>query len=189
MRLGEESGKSDFRRSANGDYKKYFSGVGIDVGYRGYREDVMPIANSIGVDTDYPGYDGKTLPFESETLDFVHSSHCLEHIEDYKAALQEWHRVLKVGGYMIITIPHKFLYEKRKNKPSKWNIDHKRFYTPASLLAEIEEALEVNSYRIERLIDNDLGFDYTKGPDQHSWGCYEIEVIVKKIKKPDWELA
>lgn len=189
---GEETRKNITRRlfgNKVSDFQKYFSGKGIDVGYRGYYNNIDPVTeNAIGVDTDYPGYDGKTLPFESESLDFVHTSHCLEHIDDYVAALQEWYRVLKVGGYMIITVPHQMLYEKKRIIPSRWNLDHKRFYTPAKLLREVEVSLPVNGYRIERLIDNDEGYDYSIDPTKHAGGCYEIEVIIKKILKPDWEL-
>ena len=89
---------------------------------------------------------------------------------------------------MIVTVPHKFLYEKRKALPSRWNKDHKRFYTPSSLLSEVEEALEPNTYRVIRLKDNDYGFNYARGPLDHSSGCYEIELILQRIVPPSWEL-
>ena len=38
------------------------------------------------------------FPFESESVDYIVSSHMLEHIKDYKAALREWWRVIKQGG-------------------------------------------------------------------------------------------
>lgn len=191
MPLGQETQKSHQRRIDNGDYDKYFKGKGIDIGYRGYRPNVIPVAGSIGVELGDDNYDGLRLPFDDESLDFVHSSHCLEHIitRDLHATITEWYRVLKVGGYMIITVPHQFLYEKRKQLPSQYNRDHKRFYTPARLMFEIENILDVNSYRVRRLMDNDTDFDYSLPPEQHSAGCYEIELILEKIQKPDWELA
>lgn len=191
MKLGEETAKNHERRKVNGDYLKYFKGKGIDVGYRGYRSDIKPVANSIGVDTDYPGYDGVHLPFDDESLDFVHSSHCLEHIPTISLpkTFEEWFRVLKVGGYMIITVPHQFLYEKRTNLPSRYNLDHKRFYTPFKLMWEVEMNLKPNTYRVRRLMDNDLNYDYDIPPEKHPYGCYEIELIIEKIKPPEWELA
>ena len=192
-RQGEETRKNHLRRLipyGRSDYDTYFYGKGLDIGYRGYLKEIEPITEgAIGVDTDYPGYNGQDLPFASESMDFVHASHVLEHVDDYVKALQEWHRVLKVGGYMIINVPHRDLYEKRWAKPSRWNKDHKRFYTPASLLREIEVSLPVNSYRVRRLIDNDLGFDYDRGPELHSSGSYEIELILQKIRQPQWELS
>lgn len=48
--------------------------------------------------------------FEPASCDAVFSSHCLEHIEDTEAALLEWWRVLKPGGYLVLYLPHKLLY-------------------------------------------------------------------------------
>ena len=122
-------------------------------------------------------------------MDTVFSSHCLEHIEREQDAIRDWFRVLKVGGFLVCFVPHQALYEKRRELPSRWNGDHKRFYTPASLMAAIELALDVNSFRLRHLKDNDIGFDYALGPDVHSHGCYEIELVIEKIQRPDWTLA
>lgn len=43
----------------------------------------------------------------SETYSFLISSHVLEHIANPLKALQEWLRVLKTDGYLILVIPHK----------------------------------------------------------------------------------
>jgi predicted SAM-dependent methyltransferase len=190
MRLvGEESRKSYEDKIRTGFFEKYMSGKGLEIGGTGYLNGVVPILDTAtNIDIDYLGYDGKTLPFPNESQDYIYSSHCLEHISDYNQALREWMRVLKVGGHMVISVPHQFLYEKRKNKPSRWNGDHKRFYTPASLLKEIEEAFKPNSYRVRYLADEDNGFDYSVVPENHSCGRYEIEVVIQKIASPSWEL-
>ena len=62
--------------------------------------------------------------------DFVYSSHCLEHISNPYLALKNWWRILKPGGVLIIYVPHRDLYEKKKELPSKWNHDHKFFILP-----------------------------------------------------------
>lgn len=188
--IGEEVSKSIDEKRRSGFLSRYLSGDKIiDIGYRGYKDNVSPVVpHAIGVDLDYPGYDGATLPFEDNTQDAVFSSHCLEHIGDFKNAFREWHRVLKIGGFMVVSVPHQFLYEKRTALPSRWNADHKRFYTPASLLTEVEAALEPNSYRVRHLVDNDYGFDYSIPPDRHSGGCYEIEMVLEKIATPIWKL-
>lgn len=192
-RQGEETRKNNLRRQVFpayiSDYDKYFKGKGLDIGYRGYHNNIDPIVEgAIGVDTDYPGYDGIKLPFPTESMDFIHSSHCLEHVEDYVATIQEWYRVLKVGGYMIVTVPSQTRYEKKRRLPSRWNRDHKRFYTPAKLLREFEVSLPINGYRVERLMDNDQGYDYTIGPEKHAVGCYEIELIICRLEAPQWTL-
>lgn len=183
---GPETQKAHERRFREWFYFKYCQGKGLDIGYQGSDKNHEPIENAIGVDTDYPGYDGKSLPFFDEEVDFVYSSHCLEHIEDYKQALQEWMRVIKFGGYLIITVPHQYLYEKKAFTPSNFNEDHKRFYSPGSLLIEVENSLEVNSYRVEYLKDCAEGFDYSIPPELHSSGEYQIELVLKKIQVPKW---
>lgn len=187
----DESAKRDSairERSVTFDGKTgaeiYFTQPGIDIGNGGY----PPAHDFIGVDKNYPGYDGTNLPFPDESMKTVHSSHSLEHIENPTECLREWYRVLKVGGHMVIAVPHQYLYEKRKKLPSNFNRDHKRFYTLSNLIREIEEALDPNSYRIRHAEDLDWKFDYELPPAKHSTGCYEAIVILEKIKKPDWDL-
>jgi SAM-dependent methyltransferase len=192
-KVGTESSKS-FERKMNEYnnstfFEQYMFGSGLDIGFAGYTPDVRPILNSaIGVDVNYPNYDGKTLPFADNSQDYVYSSHCLEHITDYKNAIQDWYRVVRIGGHIVTVVPHQFLYEKKANLPSRWNEDHKRFYTPASLLQEFEQALEPNSYRVRFLEDGDFGFNYNLPPEKHSSGEYEITLVIEKITKPTWEL-
>ena len=50
---------------------------------------------------------GDDLPFKSNTLDYVLTSHVIEHFFDPVKALREWHRVIKPGGYIFIITPHK----------------------------------------------------------------------------------
>ncbi len=189
-RVGAEVRKTFRAKLDSGFIEKYLSGAAIlDIGYKGYESDVVPIVpQAIGVDLDYPGYDGRTLPFSDNSQDAVFSSHCLEHTEDPRATICEWFRVLKIGGYLIIVVPHQYLYERRRALPSTWNPDHRRFYTPATLLREIEEALEPNSYRVRQLADNDSGYDYSVALEHHPSGCYEIELVVEKILQPSWDL-
>jgi SAM-dependent methyltransferase len=188
--VGTESSKTIAAKYQNGFVSRYLSGANIlDIGYRGYLRQAIPIVpQAIGIDLEYPGYDGKTLPFADNTQDAVYSSHCLEHIDDYVSVLREWHRVLRIGGFMIISVPHQFLYEKKFAPPSRWNWDHKRFYTPASLMAEVEEALAPNTYRLRQLIDNDQHFTYGIPPEHHSGGSYEIEMVLEKIREPTWKI-
>jgi predicted SAM-dependent methyltransferase len=171
---------------------KYLQGNGLDIGFAGYVENPEPIVpNSIGIDIGYPGYDGENLPFASSSQDFVFAGHVLEHIQSPLSPFLEWWRVLKVGGFLTLVLPHQYLYEKKVNPPSQFCTDHKKFYTPASLLAFIEFALLPNSYRITHLKDIDENFDYSRPPkDQMDWfnERFEIECVLKKISKPEWDL-
>lgn len=186
---GPETQKALIRRLATGFYR-YLQGEGLDIGYRGDVKDAEPVTHkAIGIDLDYDNYDGVTLPFQDNSQDFVYSSHCLEHIMDNEQAVQEWFRVVKENGYLIIVVPHQFLYEKKLYIPSRFNDDHKNFYTPFYLMMIVEEALPPNSYRVRLLQDCDKDFDYSIPPEQHSRGEYQIELVLQKIKQPTWSLS
>lgn len=166
---------------------QYFVEPGCDIGYDG-GTDAEPFLGFEGWDLLTPGYNGFNIPRSDQHYSTVYSSHCLEHIPDPIPHLREWFRVLRLGGCLILSVPHQFLYEKKKTLPSLWNGDHKRFYTPASLLREIEEAYAPNTYRIVSLRDNAEDFDYSLGPRMHSHGGYEIELILRKITPPSWHI-
>ncbi len=186
--IGISFRRSYARRVASGFMHRYFSGDAIlDIGYRGGDPNAVPITeNAIGIELDYPGYDGVHLPFPDASQDTILAGHVLEHIPVYKPVLQDWYRVLRIGGFMVLILPHRHLFERVCDLPSRWNGDHKRFYTPASLLAEIEDALPVNGYRVRHLADNDFEFDYDRPLHQSPVGCYEIELVIEKIRRPDW---
>ncbi len=186
--VGIEAGKSFDEKIESGFWERFIRGPAVlDIGYRGRADWVVPITpTATGVDLDYPGYDGRILPFADRSQDAVYASHCLEHIPDPIAAIREWHRVTKLGGHIIMAVPHAHLYERASQPPSKWNHNHVRFYTPASLLAEVEMALPPNSYRIRYLDDNDAGYSYELSPDIHPVGCYEIELVLERIRPPAW---
>lgn len=50
---------------------------------------------------------GDDLPFKDGTLDFVISSHVIEHFYDPVKTIHEWLRVVKPGGYVFMIVPHK----------------------------------------------------------------------------------
>ena len=184
-----ETEKAHARREESGFFSKFMTGKGLDIGYRGKDPDAETVLpEALGIELDYPGYDGKRLPFADASQDYVYSSHCLEHIKGYRGAIREWFRVIRVGGFLIIAVPHQFLYEKRAHLPSRWNADHKRFYTPAALLREVERSLTPNAYRLRLLHDCDLGYDYSIPADRHAGGEYQIEMVIQKVQAPAWGL-
>jgi len=44
---------------------------------------------------------------QNDTYDFCFSSHSLEHIANPLKAIQEWFRIIKKGGYVVIIVPEK----------------------------------------------------------------------------------
>jgi len=49
--------------------------------------------------------EGDDLPLEDNSVDYVISSHVLEHFFDPVAAVKEWLRVVKPGGYVFSIVP------------------------------------------------------------------------------------
>ena len=189
QRIGKESKVTYVHKWRTGFFDRYMSGRGLDVGFKGGNQNAVPILESAtGVDIDTPGYDGHTLPFESDSFDYVYSSHCLEHVTRPMHTIKEWHRVVRVGGHIVIVVPHQYLYEKRLNMPSRFSTQHLRFYTPGSLLVAVEAALKPNTYRVRFLEDGDRGFDYSIPPEKHSVGQYEVTLVLQKIKAPEWSI-
>jgi GT2 family glycosyltransferase len=58
----------------------------------------------IPADTDIVA-DICSVPLPDESQDFLVASHVLEHVADCVQALQEWKRLLKPGGKLIVTVP------------------------------------------------------------------------------------
>ncbi len=59
---------------------------------------------ALPVDIVAPGDD---LPLEDSSVDFVISSHVMEHFPDPIKALKEWHRVVRPGGFIFVVAPNK----------------------------------------------------------------------------------
>ena len=128
-----EASKSIFFRLKDSRYAtRYLRGDGIDIGSGGdslgqYYE-FFPLMTSLR-SWDLEDGDAQYMNSVSEnTFDFVHSSHCLEHMFDPKAALNNWIRILKPGGHIVCLIPDEDLYE-QGIFPSTYNTDHKWTFT------------------------------------------------------------
>jgi SAM-dependent methyltransferase len=65
---------------------------------------------------------------EDCSFDFVHSSHCLEHLKDPREGLRNWMRVLRPEGHLVVTVPDEDLYEQGVF-PSTFNGDHRWTFT------------------------------------------------------------
>ncbi len=129
----KECSKSIPRRMADINFtSKYFVGHGLDIGGK---PDPLVLYSELfcRIDSvrtwDWEDGDAQFLEsIEEESLDFVHSSHCLEHLVDPTEGLANWLRVIKPGGYLIITVPDEDLYE-QGTFPSTFNQDHKWTFT------------------------------------------------------------
>lgn len=64
----------------------------------------------------------------ADTFDFVFSAHCLEHMHSPSAALREWWKLVRPGGYLFFIVPEENLFEQQM-WPSVFNSDHKATFT------------------------------------------------------------
>ncbi|MCU0689769.1 MAG: methyltransferase domain-containing protein [Polyangiaceae bacterium] len=137
---GDEASKVKY------DVVRYTRGIGLDLGCG----PTKAFPNAIGVDnkkdTELFGIEMKpqlvvedcadlSSYIHQESCDFVFSSHLLEHIEDAGAAVAHWWTLLKVGGYLILYLPHRDLYP-NIGQPGA-NPDHKHDFVPEDVVAMV----------------------------------------------------
>jgi len=122
-----------------------------------------------------------------EEFDFLHASHCLEHMVDVKVTLENWSRVVRRGGDLVITVPDEDMYE-RGTWPSKYNPDHKHTFTvykgkswsPVTIrVLDLVRRDDVSVEKIEvirEFYDERVPGDQTMGP------CAEcaIEIVLRR---------
>src|SRR6478609_9387966 len=195
-----ETSKAVMRRLHDSRFAtRYFVGEGIDIGAGSdalgqYREQFPGMRSCRAWDLkDGDAQVLATVPDAS--FDFIHSSHCLEHMRDPYEAMQHWLRVLKPGGHMVVMIPDEDLYE-QGIFPSTFNGDHKWTFTickPASwsprsvnltdMLARF--AAQAHVVKMETL---DAGFRYQLGRrlDQTMTPIGEcaIEFVLRRLDVP-----
>jgi SAM-dependent methyltransferase len=93
-------------------------GDGLDVGYGG--DPIVPHAICMDLPQKYAAYESHVQHlhgdatnlhwFRDGVLDWVYSSHVLEDFHDTTSVLNEWLRVLRVGGRLILFLPDEQLY-------------------------------------------------------------------------------
>lgn len=101
--------------------EKFCKGQGLDIGYS---KPQWKYPGAIGID------DGKILTGDLErhddvsamdlpmdNMDYVFSSHCLEHLHDWVGVLDYWHTKLKSGGVLFLYLP---------------NCDYQEYWQPAN---------------------------------------------------------
>ncbi len=143
----------------------YLRGTGLDVGAGVFK--ILPHAISIdncnhemfghNIKPDVRVETAERLPmFASQGMDFVFSSHLLEHIEDYKATLKEWWRVLKLGGHLALYLPHKSFYP-NKGEPGA-NPTHVHDFMPQDI---IDAMLEVGGWDLKECQDRNEDMEYS----------------------------
>lgn len=114
---------------------QFCQGKGVDVGC-GVVEKITP--DAIGVDArsgvaDHVGPIDRLDFILTGTLDYVFSSHALEHMPFPVQALKEWMRTLRPGGHLVLYLPHREHY-------NVWNPEHYFNPSPEVVKAMVEDA-------------------------------------------------
>jgi SAM-dependent methyltransferase len=177
---------------------RWFVGVGLDVGAGAdslalYVELFPRILNVVPFD-EAQGNAQLLDNVEDNSFDFLYSSHCLEHLDDPFEATENWIRVVKPGGHLVINVPDEDLYEQgvwpsRFNNTHKtsWTIDKEESWSPVSVnVLDLVRRFrsEVLPVKIE-LIDHGYrhnlwgqGLDQTRTPAAEA----AIEIVLLKLQ-------
>lgn len=195
-----ETSKSMVRRMYDQRFAtRYFVGHGIDIGcgpdpLSSYHH-FFPLMQSLKA-WDIPDGDAMFMAdVPNDCYNFVHSSHCLEHLVNPALAIRNWVRICKPGGHIVIIVPDEDLYEQGV-WPSTYNEDHKWTFTtgkaqswsPKSINVFellVPELAEVAIIRVDLL---DIGFIYhAQRIDQTAsmTGECAIEIVLQRLTEAD----
>lgn len=100
----------------------FCKGKGYDVGFC---KEEWKFPGAIGIDIGLNnGFDANHLP--EEEVDYIYSSHCLEHVDNWIETLELWISKLKKGGILFLYLPD---FSQKYWRP--WNNrKHKHCLTP-----------------------------------------------------------
>ncbi len=103
--------------------QKFCKGIGFDIGCM-RKEWSYP--GSIEIDKSFnDGYDAMNLM--QTPVDYIFSSHCLEHLTDWVAALDYWATRIKSGGVLFLYLPN---MDYQKYWRPQNNRKHKHYLNP-----------------------------------------------------------
>lgn len=153
----------------------YTRGYGLDLGCSIWK----PYSHMIGVDVycSHCGQTRKHLPgcpgawhinlfhiadklplFATASLDFVYSSHLLEHMHNPLEALKEWWRIIKHGGHLVLYLPHADLYP---NTPEEGgNPEHKHNFRPKDIIELMKQVRPGWDLLVSEVRDNDTEYSF-----------------------------
>ena len=143
---------------------KYCQGNGIDIGAGQW-----PLEGAIPIE-DKEEQNAYNLDyFEDNSLDYIFSSHCLEHLEQWKDALKLWIRKLKIRGVLFLYLPHESMKMWRPSGP--W-ARHHHLWIPT--VEKVNPFLKQNGMEI---------LEYNPDKDE----AWSFHIVSKKLKKTSFK--
>lgn len=126
--------------------KKVCKGTGYDIGC-GKLEWALP--NACPIDRSFNnGYDAMNLPLPN--VDYIFSSHCLEHLDNWVDALDYWTSCLNDNGILFLYLPD---YSQKYWRP--WsNRKHKNIFKPQILRDYMEDKGFTDIFHSEKDLNN-----------------------------------
>lgn len=171
INLSKKSETSKVRNSL----KIFCNGNGVDIGFGG--DPILKSAVTIDLPSPYAKYKNNPLHlrgsgdnlywFKDNVLDYVYSSHLLEDFENTEQIINEWLRVIKPGGNLVLFLPDEQVYREYNKKLGK-NPNHNHVHDHFSLefIKNIIKARDDVKIIHEVAISN----------------IYSFELVLKKIK-------
>jgi SAM-dependent methyltransferase len=154
---------------------------------------------------------GDDLPFKDSTLDYVLSSHVIEHFFDPIKAIKEWLRVTRNEGYIFIVVPHKErtfdcnrentllneLINRHNGTFTIYDYAHKPAESEANLGYGVDKPQELLDTPHLLITDNNIQGEWLRfeQDDHHHWSvwntesflelCRHLNLNVIEIQDPD----
>ena len=140
------------------------TGIDINIVYESnnnifpYATDILTASIKLGCNVS-KSFDNKieffvsdtlNLPIKNRNIDIIFSQGLIEHFKNPLEVIKEQERVLKKGGYLIISVPQKFtgytLMKKKKIKQKEWKLGWEKEFSYISLkkLGENLKLMEVD---------------------------------------------
>lgn len=128
---------------------------------------------------------------KDNSYDFVHSSNCLEHLEDPVKALANWICICRSEGHLIITVPDEDLYEQGVF-PTTFGAEHAWTFTIGKARSWSSRSINliqilglfVDRVKILKIEQVDAGFIYGAPRVDQTLGILSesgIEIILQKL--------
>ena len=120
-------------------YAKYYcKGIGYDIGFC---KEEWKFPSAIGIDLSLDnGFHADNLP--EQEVDFIYSSHCLEHVDNWVNTLELWISKLKNNGVLFLYLPD---FSQVYWRPW-YNKKHKHCLTPEIITTFLKDKEMKNIY-------------------------------------------
>ena len=116
--------------------KHICKGKGYDVGCM-KKEWSFPGSIPIDISFNEPWH---ALNLPEKNVDYIFSSHCLEHLDDWVQAISYWHECLKKDGVLFLYLPH---WDQEYWRP--WNNRKHKHVLTRKIVTEYMESLEFHN--------------------------------------------